>query len=207
MFEQTLTKKAKDTLAILSRSHLLENAYLAGGTGAALQLGHRISIDFDFFTQEDFIPKIFAGKLSQLGPFEEEQTDKGTVTGEFRGIRFSLFVYKYPLLFPTIQYKSLHIADIRDIAAMKIDAIATRGLKRDFIDLYFICNAGYKLSELLSFYNQKYKTLSSNLIHIHKSLVFFDDAESDKMPRMIKTVRWQDIKKYFEDEVKKLTVV
>uniref|UniRef100_A0A7C4X9N4 Nucleotidyl transferase AbiEii/AbiGii toxin family protein n=1 Tax=candidate division WOR-3 bacterium TaxID=2052148 RepID=A0A7C4X9N4_UNCW3 len=204
MFEQVLTKKAKSNLALLGSSRLLKDAYLAGGTAVALQLGHRISIDFDFFTTKDFIPKVFSAKLSKLGAFKEEQADKGTVLGEFRGIRVSLFVYKYPLLFPALKYLSLNIADIRDIAAMKIDAIATRGLKRDFIDLYFICKSGYKLVEILKFYDKKYRNLASNLIHIKKSLVFFDDAESDAMPKMIKSVNWEEIKEYFEREVKKL---
>ncbi len=54
---------------------------------------------------------------------------------------------------------------------MKIEAIASRGAKRDFIDLYFICQAGYSLKKVLAFYDPKFKTLSTNLIHIHKSLV------------------------------------
>ncbi|MEO0190279.1 MAG: nucleotidyl transferase AbiEii/AbiGii toxin family protein [candidate division WOR-3 bacterium] len=172
MFEQAVTKKAKKNLALLGQSKILKDAYLAGGTGVALQLGHRISVDLDFFTPKDFIPKIFSARLSQLGEFKEEQADKGTVLGIFERIRFSLFVYQYPLLFKPLQYQSISIADIRDIAAMKIDAIATRGLKRDFIDLYFICKAGYSLTEILNFYDRKYKNLASNVIHIQKSLIF-----------------------------------
>ncbi len=101
-------------------------------------------------------------------------------------------------------HPSLNIADILDIAAMKIDAVATRGAKRDFIDLYFISKSGYALINLLNFYNKKYGKLGSNLVHIHKSLVFFDDAEPDEMPRMLKEVKWEEVKNYFESEVKKL---
>jgi hypothetical protein len=103
-----------------------------------------------------------------------------------------------------LKYLSLNIADIRDIAAMKIDAVATRGAKRDFIDLYFVGKSGYGLTELLAFYNKKYGKLASNLVHIQKSLVFFNDAETDEMPRMLKEVRWEEVKNYFESEVKKL---
>lgn len=204
MFEESLIKGAKEDLALLGQSCILENAYLAGGTALALQLGHRISADLDFFTDKEFVPKVFSNELSKLGSFEEEQSDKGTVLGIFEGIKFSLFIYKYPLIFPTLKYQSLNIADIRDIAAMKIDAVATRGTKRDFIDLYFICKSNYELAELLDFYNRKYGELASNLIHIQKSLIFFNDAEPDKMPRMLKDVRWEDVKRYFEKEVKKL---
>jgi len=61
------------------------------------------------------------------------------------------------------------------------------------------------LTELLAFYNKKYGKLASNFIHIQKSLVFFDDAESDAMPRMLKKVEWEEVKQYFENEVKKLS--
>lgn len=205
MFEETLIKGTKGILALLGRSGILQDAYLAGGTAAALQLGHRISVDFDFFTPKKFVPKAFSAELSKLGPFEEAQADKGTVLGEFKGVKFSLFIYKYPLIYPALKYLSLDITDIRDIAAMKIDAIATRGAKRDFIDLYYIiCNANYKLAEVLEFYHKKYGKLASNLIHIQKSLVFFNDAESDEMPKMLKKVAWEEVKGYFESEVRKL---
>jgi hypothetical protein len=204
MFEKTLVKGAQDVLAVLGRSGILQDAYLAGGTAAALQLGHRVSVDFDFFTVKEFVPKIFSDKLAKLGSFDEEQADKGTVLGKFKGIKFSLFTYKYPLIFPVINYLGLKIADIRDIAAMKIDAIATRGAKRDFVDLYFICQAGYSLGDILMFYQKKYGRIASNLIHIQKSLVFFNDAESEAMPKMLKEIGWGKIKKYFEEEIKKL---
>ena len=93
MFENALVKGAKDTLALLGKSGILKDAYLAGGTAVALQLGHRISVDFDFFTTQEFVPKIFSSELSKLGSFDEEQADKGTVTGVFKGVKFSLFIY------------------------------------------------------------------------------------------------------------------
>lgn len=201
MFEETFVKGTKDILALLGRSGILRGAYLAGGTAAALQLGHRISVDFDFFTTKEFVPKKISTALSTLGLFDEEQASKGTVSGKFKGINFSLFVYKYPLVFPPLKYLSVNIADIRDIAAMKIDAVATRGKKRDFIDLYFICKSGYQLIDLLNFYDKKYKRLASNRIHIQKSLVFFNDAEPDEMPKMLKDAAWKDIKKYFEHNI------
>lgn len=204
MFKETLIKGAEKNLALLGSSGILKDTYLAGGTAAALQLGHRISVDFDFFTMKEFEPKNFSNDLSKLGLFDEEKADKGTVLGEFEGIKFSLFIYKYPLIFPPLKYLSLKIADIRDIAAMKLDAIATRGAKRDFIDLYFICKLNYTLTDLFDFYDKKYGKLASNLIHIQKSLVFFNDADPDETPRMLKKVKWKEVKKYFEKEVKKL---
>lgn len=204
MFEEVLIKDTKEHLAILGRSGILEDAYLGGGTGCALQLGHRLSIDFDFFTGREFEPKAVSSELARVGAFEVEEIDMGTILGKFMGTRFSLFFYPYPLIFPTLQYLSLSIANVRDIAAMKIDAIASRGTKRDFIDLYFICQKDSRLADLLDIYDKKYGMLASNLMHVKKSLIFFDDADADAMPVMLKEVKWDQVKQYFEAEVKNM---
>ena len=98
----------------------------------------------------------------------------------------------------------LDFADLRDIAAMKIDAIASRGVKRDFVDLYFLCKNGFSLKEVLGFYSQKYKVPTSHFLHIQKNLVYFTDADVNTMPKMLKVADWKTIKKFFETEVKKL---
>ena len=204
MFEEALFGNAKKNLAILGKSDAIAKAYLAGGTAAALQLGHRISIDLDFFTPINFIPKRFSQELASLGQFYEEQASKGTVIGKFEGVRFSLFIYKYPILYPFKSLFGIKIVDLRDIAAMKIDAIATRGYKRDFIDLYFMCKKDMKLEQMFRFYDKKYAKLASNLIHIKKSLVYFMDAEDDPMPKMLLSCKWDEVKRFFEAEIKKI---
>jgi hypothetical protein len=204
MFEETLVEGARDCLALLGKSGLLSEAYLAGGTALALQLGHRISVDFDFFTQKQFKPRQFSDELSRLGQFEEEQAEKGTVLGIFNGIKFSLFLYEHPISHPLQDFASVQLASIKDIAAMKVDAVSSRGLKRDFIDLYFICQCDLSLNDSLTLYEEKYRKLSSNLAHIQKSLVYFDDAEDDEMPKMLKEVSWEQVKCFFENEVKKM---
>lgn len=204
MFTKTLFGNTKKALAILGKSHLVDNAYLAGGTACALQIGHRISVDLGFFTPQEFNAKELTRSLKNIGEFELDRQSWGTILGDLEKIKFSIFVYKYPVLFPFKSLFDINILDLRDIAAMKIDAISTRGIRRDFIDLYFICQKGISLNEILSFYGRKYGTLASNLVHIQKSLVYFVDAEMTAMPKMLKKVEWEKVKKYFEGEVKKL---
>jgi len=204
MFTKALFGNTKKALAILGKSHLMDDAYLAGGTACALQIGHRISVDLDFFTAKEFDAKELIRSLKKIGKFKTEMQKWGTILGTLEGIKFSIFVYKYPALFPYKSIFGINILDIRDIAAMKIDAISTRGIKRDFIDLYFICREGVSLKEVLSFYDRKYGTLASNLVHIQKSLVYFIDAEATTVPKLLRGVNWEDVKKYFENEVKKL---
>ena len=202
MFTKTLSGNTKKALAILGKSHLMDNAYLAGGTACALQIGHRISVDLDFFTPREFNVRELISSLKDIGKFKLDMQRWGTILGIFEDVKFSIFVYKYPVLFPFKSLFDINILDLRDIAAMKIDAISTRGIKRDFIDLYFICQKGISLKEILSLYDRKYGTLASNIVHIQKSLVYFVDAEAAAMPKMIKKVDWEEVKRYFENEVR-----
>lgn len=205
MFEESLVRGSKECLAVLGESQVLGNAYLAGGTACALQMGHRVSIDFDFFTPHEFDFRQVVGKMTALGSFVVEQVKEGTILGMFEGVKFSLFVYHYPLIQGTIPYLKVHVASPQDLGAMKIDAISSRGTKRDFVDLYFLCRNFFTLSEALRFYEQKYQALGSNLIHLKKSLVYFKDAEQEtEMPKMLRKVTWDQIKFFFEQEVKKL---
>jgi len=204
MFEQTLSGNTKTILAVLGDSGILANSYLAGGTGIALQLGHRISVDLDFFTPEEFDVDLLIKNLYQIDHFELEEKKQGTVIGEFDNMKFSLFVYKYPVILPLKSFLNISIMDVCEIGAMKLEAIATRGKKRDFIDLYFIAEKVERLENILRLYNKKYGEFGNKMFHIIKSLTYFDDAEEDEMPRMIIAVDWLNIKKFFETEVQKI---
>ena len=209
MFEQVLSKNAKKSLATLGESGLLRDAYLAGGTALALQIGHRISVDLDFFTSKEFNGNIFVRKLKKLIPdFQLERMAAGTVLGNINKIRFSFFFYDYLLLFKKHNLSGIKIADIKDIAPMKIAAISDRGTKRDFIDLYFIIKMEKVLSldEILRLYDKKFGLLKQNKIHILKSLCYFDDAEQEPMPKMLKDVSWKEVKKFFEEEIKRIKI-
>jgi hypothetical protein len=204
MFEKVLSKETKESLAILGKSGLLNDAYLAGGTALALQIGHRVSIDLDFFTPKEFDEKILVQQIQkQLPNFRVEAVSWGTILGYIKRTRFSLFFYKYPLLFPTHQFLSVEIADIKDIAAMKVASIADRGTKRDFIDLYFIIAVKkiLTLEEVLKLYDKKFRVLKQNKVHILKSLIYFEDAEKEETPKMLEEVDWNKVKNFFKKEV------
>jgi len=208
MFEKVLSKKAKESLALLGESKILEEAYLAGGTALCLQFGHRFSYDFDFFTQKEFDAKILVQRIKKLLPdFKLERKAWGTILGYIGKTRFSLFYYDYPLLFKPHQFLKIEIADIKDIAPMKISAISDRGRKRDFIDLYFIIKIKKTLTleEIFRLYDKKFKLLKENKFHILKSLSYFEDADKEEMPKMIEEVKWPEVKKFFKEETIKLS--
>lgn len=207
MFEQVLPGNAKKSLDSLGQSGLLKKAYLAGGTALALQIGHRVSVDFDFFTEEHFNAAVLSNKLSQKAQgFTEDRKERDTLLGVIDKTRFSLFFYNYPLVAKSVEFLDIDIANIQDIAAMKLAAVSDRGIKRDFIDLYFIvCKEKVvSLEEVFSLYDKKFKALDKNVMHLLRSLTYFEEAEQTNIPKMLKAVKWQDVKKFFEIETKYL---
>lgn len=172
--------------------------YLAGGTALALQFGHRQSVDFDFFTFNSF-PNDLHHKLNQLGSFKVVSQEARTLHGILSGVRVSFFEYPYQLTFPPILHKTVSLADARDIASMKLDAVSSRGSKKDFIDLYFLIDR-YGLSEIIGFFEKRYTGISFNKVHLLKSITYFDDAEHEPMPIMRMSVSWEEIKARLEKE-------
>lgn len=205
MFTRTLPAPAQKSLAVLGKSNCLPpQTYLAGGSGLALYLGHRISVDFDFFTPEHFNQEMLASTLSEHGNFTTTSINPDTLLGVFDETKFSIFRYQYPLLFPTNDCQGIQVADRADIAAMKVAAVMDRGTKKDFIDLYFLAKDGITLADSLKLYDKKYGSLASNAYSILKSLTYFVDAEESEMPKMLIPTDWENVKKYFQTETKKL---
>lgn len=203
MFAKTLLPDTVRAIQLISDIPIIKKAYLAGGTALALHCGHRISVDLDFFTQEELDENILAMDLSRLPQFKEEGKAWRTVWGRIGETKFSLFYYKYPLLAPTHSFMGINLLDLRDIAAMKIQALGDRGARRDFIDLFFLAKT-YSLDEMLEFYNQKYGDLEEKIYHIIRSLDYFADAQTEELPRMLVDISWKEVVKFFHQESMRL---
>jgi len=203
MLKEIISRKTRANLEALIGAGILDDYYLVGGTGLALQLKHRISIDLDFFTPEVVDIKQLIQKIKELGNLSVESEDIDSLTCQFNGTKLSFLRYDYPLLSALEKEKGFSIASIKDIACMKIDAVSSRGTRKDFIDLFFICQR-IPLTELLKLFQKKYKKINYNSGHILKSLVYFNDAEKNPLPIMIIPVSWLSVKTFFEKEVKKI---
>ena len=108
----------------------------------------------------------------------------------------SLLHYPYPLLFPLRQFDRMSVADSRDIACMKLDAIGNRGSRRDFVDLWLAAKT-YGLREIIDWFAIKYASVSYSRTHLFKSLTYFADAEQEPMPDMLSPIEWTDVTQYF----------
>jgi len=200
VFWDVLNRPRQDLLAKIVENMPVPKSYLAGGTALALILGHRKSIDFDWFSPEDFDPEQLYKGLSLLGRIRIAETRQGTFHGFINDIRVTWLYYPNPLLEPPIVVEDMpgfRLASLKDIAVMKWAAISSRGARKDFIDLYSICRKGYDLEEVLSVLPQKYPGADINLYHMIKSLSYFDDAEREVMPLMLEDISWQSVKEYF----------
>lgn len=200
MHEEILGQKTKLILGKIVDTEIIKDFYLAGGTALALQFGHRKSIDLDWFSRKPFLVKKLKKELKKLGKLEIDLEEKDTLNCKLDGVRLSFFEYPYKILFPFIKHEKIKIADFRDIACMKLDAISSRGSKKDFIDLYFLLKL-LPLEKLLELFSKKYRGISYNKLHLLKSLVYFEEAEKEPIPKMIKEVTWKNVK---EDILKKV---
>ncbi|MEX2029171.1 MAG: nucleotidyl transferase AbiEii/AbiGii toxin family protein [Candidatus Paceibacterota bacterium] len=198
MHIETLSKETKEVFDLLKDS--VASFYLAGGTALALGLGHRISVDLDFFTQEQFSTQELLRELSTKGRLEVDSQSKDTINGSLNGVKISFFRLPDGLLFEAKKFQGVKIADERDIVAMKILAVSGRGSKKDFVDLYFLLRK-YSLEDMLGFFHTKYAMYNYNTMHILKSLVYFGDAEVDSEPICLIPIDWLKLKKEIERKV------
>ena len=93
------------------------------------------------------------------------------------------------------------VLQARDIAVMKITAISQRGRKRDFFDLYWCAKNIEPLEEIIKRLKVQYPSVAHDYHHILKSLVYFEDAESDPEPEINFDTGWKKVKNFFIKEI------
>ena len=201
MHIEALNKETLDAFRLVANVPIVKKAYLAGGTALALHLGHRISEDLDFFSQTDFEEDILEEQMKAVEGFELGDKNWKTIKGFIGSVKFSLFWYKYPLIEPTQTCEGIQILGLKDLAGMKVHAITGRGVRRDYIDLYFLRKL-FRQVEMMGFYEQKYGDFENRAGMIFRALSYLDDAEDTPMPEMLVKVDWDEVKEFFEQEAR-----
>jgi hypothetical protein len=202
-----LPKKQISVLKSLGGQMSAMGFYLAGGTALAIHLSHRISVDLDWFTPNSFADgMILAQSLrnSDIG-LEIEQVSPGTLHGSVNGVRVTFLQYQYPLLKPIERWNEMScpLASLEDLACMKLSAVAQRGARKDFCDIYALGKNVFSLSQMLGFYQKKFSI--RDIGSVLYGLVYFDDAESERMPRMLLDVSWREIRNTILGWVKEIS--
>ena len=202
---ETISPEMKAILFAFSSTDIGRQFYLAGGTSLALQLGHRRSVDLDFFSPTQDIPSIRRALEAALASYYPVLADTswGNLVYVVQGIRAGFYGYGYPLVEPLIEVDPIRLAGITDIALMKLDAILGRASRKDFVDLYFICQK-IPLQAILELAPKKYPGVRDFESQVARRLVYFARADQDEPVRLRVEVPWATIKAYFISEAKKL---
>jgi len=178
---------------------IFNNLRLVGGTSLALQIGHRISVDIDLFGKLDADDISIKRELNKLGELKTLHKTENINIHTVDGVKVDIVNYPYPWLENEVPNSDLRLASKGDIGAMKLAAITGRGTKKDFIDLFFLLKE-FSLGELLEFYNEKYH--DGSIFIVLRSLVYFEDADSDLMPNMMEDISWAMVKESIINAVK-----
>lgn len=176
--------------------------YLAGGTALSLQIGHRRSVDFDFFSETDEVDEksrneIIAG-ISSF-PSQVIEDVGGNLLVLVDGIRVGFFGYGYPLVDEPIRCGNGLLASLRDIGLMKCDALISRGSRKDFYDLFFISRE-IQFEELLQLGEQKYPLFRDFPLMVLESMTIFDNADRDVQPELFDNTPWDKVRLFFIEQ-------
>jgi hypothetical protein len=189
------------TLAILKaimQMPTLHQFNLVGGTALALQIGHRLSIDLDLFTSEEFDSSQVIQALQPLGNLDILVNKPPFLQVRLDDLKIDFLKFPYPLVQEFIEVEGVRLVSIENIAVMKLLAIARRGVKKDFFDLYFLLEK-YSMAEIVQLFESKMPNV--DMFHIFKSMTYFEDADLDADPKMLLKVTWATVKKIITQKV------
>lgn len=185
---------------------LKDRFYLAGGTALALYLGHRDSIDFDFFTSIDFNSSLLVEELRNIfqdSQIEEKISQPNTLILKIDEVNVSFFKINENMLEPFVKTEHLHLASLADIGCMKLSALLGRSVLKDYVDLYVICKTVIPLNALLEKAKTKYPTVDSGAFI--RALGYYEDIQMDDI--IFKNnfyITKEVIENFFISEIKKL---
>jgi len=199
---ESLTPVTRDAFHLLGRLGFINRFYLAGGTGLSFHLGHRFSVDLDFFSAAaNSVGNDERSVLRSLldDPTLEITFDKdSTFVATWRGVGVSFFrLNLYPVVKPPLLLDGIPLARVEEIGAMKLAAIIDRGTRKDYVDLYFILQR-VSLDSLFRVAAKKYAKVRSFPVSATRALSYSDDAESLPMPQMIDKTPWSKMRKFLE---------
>lgn len=202
----TVTPAMREIMSAFAETPLANEFYLAGGTALALQLGHRLSVDLDYFSQtQSDIPALAEPLRRALKDFAPVPSDSswGNLVFLAGDVRVGFYGYGYDLVRPLNQTEAGRLASMQDIALMKMDALLARASRKDFYDLYFI-GKRISLREVFDLAPQKYPSVRDFEAQVVKHMVYFERAEQETPPQMIEALEWDAVKDWFRKQAKDL---
>ncbi len=178
MHLEILNQEQHDLLPFIKKYS--KNYYLVGGTAIALHLGHRVSIDFDLFT-EGKVNTVTIKKQVLTSGFLSNVIVQKTDQIHFTINNVKLTFFQFPFSIEATQYHQSYfrIPDLLTLAAMKAFALGGRGKWKDYVDLYFILKNHFTIAEVCT----KTKELFTDVFNpalFNKQLCYFDDISFEE---------------------------
>lgn len=191
----------RNLLTLLAPAPPLKDFALGGGTSLALRFGHRLSVDLDFFTETAFDPEQLT---HQLGIDQATLINRAvnSLTLDAQGTKLDFLRHAYPLIAPPEIIDGIQLLSLPDVAAMKLNAIANRGAKKDFYDLSALRNH-HTLTEMIQWFEEKYH--NADRFTVIRSLAWFEDAEAEPDPVSLDQTDWLSVKATVRAMVNELT--
>jgi hypothetical protein len=201
LYWNTISPDMRMVMKTFGNSEIGKHFYLAGGTALALQIGHRVSIDLDFFTPDLDIPTVRDALQKALGDFSPTLADSswGNLVFTAGQVRVGFYGYGFPLVDSTVDAEGAPLASVSDIGLMKLDALLARASRKDFHDLYAICQRR-SLRTLLDLAPRKYSHSRDFEAQAVKHLVYFERAEQEAPVPLIEETSWEVVKAFFRDQ-------
>ena len=187
-----------NTTAVWEKCAFLPDFYLAGGTALALQIGHRKSVDLDFFSSDPVkktLLKILEEKFATVAPLVNSRDE---LTVLLDGIKVTFLYYPFVLLYPTLPTAVVPLASVKDIASMKAYALGRRQSLKDYIDLYTIFSLGFiPFSDVLRDSQQKYGDAFNDRL-FSEQLLYTDDLEDESIDWLTEPKTKEEVKDFFK---------
>lgn len=204
MHKECFPEKGWKVLRSLKKIVKKYQGTLAGGTALALNIGHRVSDNLDFYTDTFFNVGSVVSDIRKTGRhFNIISEEDGYLFAEVDGIKFSLREYDYSFIQEAISFEGIPIADVLDIVTMKLFAVSHNGTKGDYVDIYFVLKS-VPFSDIAEHMVKRFGKERVNAIDIGRSLVDFSGADYNPEPRYMKgcKVSWDEVKGFLKRESK-----
>lgn len=171
-----------------------EQFMLYGGTAIALRLGHRQSVDFDFFTDRPFEPRKLMESVPYLSGAEVFQETKGTLSVIIKrgaDVKLSYFCPDKPLRVIGTAFQStrpsVRLASLIDLAATKLNVVSQRASAKDYLDIHALATiGGIDLFSALVAVNFVFEGQSFNPCVALKALTYFGEMELKPVPAKVR---------------------
>mgnify|MGYP000403810190 CR=1 FL=1 len=200
LFTKTVSPNLFRILKSLSALPALKDFPLVGGTNLALRFGHRESIDIDLFQNEEYDKELIKKEIIDLFPETQIfRQSKFSIACSIENIKIDIVLHQYPYLKEIEILDGIKFLSVEDVAAMKLNAIAQRGAKKDFWDLALLLNF-YSVEKMLQLYSEKYANHDIGFVLL--SMSYFENAESFDDPVSFNNYTWTSVKTKIQKEIK-----